>query len=34
MLEPENKLMLAIMSALFVVGIGAAIAGFWIGVAP
>jgi len=34
MLEPEDRLMLAIMAALFVVGVGAAIAGFWIGFAP
>jgi len=34
MLEPEDNLMLVIMAALFVVGIGAAIAGFWIGFAP
>jgi len=31
MLEPEDRLMLAIMTALFVVGISAAIAGFLIG---
>jgi len=34
MLEPEDKLMVAIMAALFVVGISAAIAGFLIGVSP
>jgi len=34
MLEPDNKLLLAIMAALFVVGVGSAIAGFWIGFAP
>ncbi len=33
MLEPEDKLLFAIMAGLFVVGIGAALAGFWIGVA-
>jgi len=33
MMEPDNKLLLAIMAALFVVGVGAAIAGFWIGFA-
>jgi len=33
-MEPDNKLLLAIMAALFVVGVGSAIAGFWIGFAP
>jgi len=34
MLEPEDRLMLAIMAALFVAGVGAAIAGFLVGFAP
>jgi hypothetical protein len=34
MLEPENNLMLAIMTALLIVGVGATLAGFWIGVSP
>lgn len=34
MLEPEDRLLFAIMAALFVAGVGAATAGFWIGVAP
>jgi len=34
MLEPEDRLLFAVMAALFVVGVGAAIAGFWIGVSP